>query len=417
MLPRFKVTYVFLSLIVIPPVLSAQAVTGIVANVSNSDRITGAEIRLLDTDSVLHAATYSGENGEFFIEASEVGAYVMEIRQVGFKGRSVTIVLQSNRVIEVRVNLAPAATEIEGITVYGQTAETPEQREFLSRRHLPWAYSFDREEIEQLRPDNIQRVVELGVPGGQMLWPCLIVYLDGRPSHRLTGGSMEYEQWYPLRWVYGIEVYRTYYDIPFKYREPGGGGCGALLIWSTTPASTGAPSIWSIGAGATFTFDRTAIEVGWRTSDPTRYVWSVRGRVGTYSPYDLLGATHASDAGYAEDARPLYLSAYIGKQGPLPFVPWKESVYARIAAGATIYGPQWEVTEPSGDSIVVVRPSVGSRPGAGAELGIGWRLPKGKVRPWIEVRTGAEFIGPGGLRWMVPVVTIGLEFGRGRREL
>ena len=37
---------------------------------------------------------------------------------------------------------------------------------------------------------------------------------------------------FPLDWVYGIEIYRTKYDIPIRYRDPfENPRCGAVMIW------------------------------------------------------------------------------------------------------------------------------------------------------------------------------------------
>ncbi len=39
---------------------------------------------------------------------------------------------------------------------------------------------------------------------------------------------------YPFDWVYAIEVYRSYLDLPLKYRDPEGDRrCGGILIWSS----------------------------------------------------------------------------------------------------------------------------------------------------------------------------------------
>jgi hypothetical protein len=401
-----------------PNVVLAQGVTGIVAELNTAKRLVGAELLLFDTDSVLQGAVYSGENGEFFVEASQSGTYTLEVRHLGYKGRSATLVLQTGKVIEVRVNLAPEATELEGITVYGQTAETPEQREFLSRRYLPWNYTFDMEEIERLHAMDVIDIVDRGVPGGIDGIRCYYVYLDGRPSTTGTGVDLEYKE-IPIGWVYGLEVYRTYLDIPIKYRDPTLDTqmrCGALLIWSTVAPGAGLPAIWAFGLGASVGLERGALDLSWRRSIPDRWVTTLHARTGEYDPYDLLGRAEAAEHGYDAELRPAYASAYIGRQGPALLLPWKRHVFMRAAAGMSVYGGQGGETSVEADTVVTLREDVSPYFGLGAEFAIGVRVPSGKVRPWLELRTGTEYLTLSGFRWLVPLATIGIEFGGDKRR-
>jgi hypothetical protein len=396
--------------ILVPPNTHAQAVTGIVANVNTLERLVGAEVLLFAMDSVLNAATFSGENGEFFIEASEAGTYTMEVRHLGYKGRAVTILLQTDKVIEVRVNLAAEATELEGVTVYGQTAETEDQREFLSRRHLPWNYSFDMEEIERLHAASVYEVVQFGVPGGEAR--CYTVYLDGLPNVSALGVNRAYDK-ISLRFVYGIEVYRYYMDIPIKYRDAFADPqmrCGAILIWSTVAPGAGLPSIWAMGGGGSVNLERWVVEVAWRRGMPGQYVTSVRLRAGQYDPFKLLGSTSADELGFESGARPVYVSGLIGKQGPAPWVN-RESIYSRVSLGATVYGGQPEQVAVEDSSYRVTREEVTPFVGFGGELAVGVRMLRGKIRPWLEVRSGAEYLTRTGFRWLIPVVTVGVDLG------
>jgi hypothetical protein len=408
-----RAAFIAVGATLLPVALGAQAVTGIVANVENLDRVVGAEVLLFTTDSVLHAAAFSGENGEFLVEATESGTYIIEIRRLGFKSQAATIILQSDRVIEVRVNLAPEATELEGITVYGQTAETPEQREFLSRRHLPWNFSFDMEAIERMHAANVNEIVMFGVPGGEMR--CYTIWLDGRPSTTGTGTDLSYGT-IPISWVYGIEVYRYFVDIPLKYRDLSIdplGRCGAILIWSTVAPGAGLPYLWTFGLGASAKLERTVFDVAWRRSVPGRYVTAVRARVGEYDPHELLGDAKATEWGFETDNRPVYASAYIGRQGPAVLLPWKNLLYTRVAAGASFYGGQRGETMTNADTVVSVRETIDPYFGFGGEVALGVRWPpSGTVRPWLELRTGAEYLTRAGFRWMIPVVTVGVEIGR-----
>ncbi len=410
-------TVLFLVVGLAPQGLLAQGVSGLVAELNTAERIVGAELLLFDTDSVLQAAAFSGENGEFLIEAPQSGTYTLEIRHVGYKGRSATMILQTGKVLEVRVNLASEATELEGVTVYGQTAETPEQREFLSRRHLPWNYTFDMEDIERLHASSVTSergsVVSLGVPGGFGGISCYNVYLDGRPSTTGTGVDREYQD-IPIGWVYGVEVYKTYFDIPGKYRDPTLDPtmrCGAILIWSTVAPGAGLPAIWAFGLGASVGLERGVLDISWRRGIPDRWVTSFHARVGEYDPYELLGTAEAVEHGYDSSTRPAYASAYMGRQGPALLLPWKRHIFTRVSAGASVYGGQKGETVVDADTLLTLREDVSPYFGLGAEIAVGFRIPSGKVRPWLEVRTGTEYLTLSEFRWLVPLATIGIEIG------
>ena len=153
--------------------------------------------------------------------------YLLQARRIGYAPDSATIEVPVNEVVEVQINLRPAGIELEEVVVYGRAAETAGQREFESRKGLPWGHWLDRERIEATRQRTVHDVVRFEVPA---LRDCALVYLDGR---RESAFGMDI----PLDWVYGIEVYRSYFNVPIRYRDPfrEGSRCGAILIWTTTP--------------------------------------------------------------------------------------------------------------------------------------------------------------------------------------
>ena len=115
---------------------------------------------------------------------------------------------------------------LDAITVYGLEAATPGQKEFWSRRDLDWAFSFDYTQFEEMGAHTIKEVIQFGVPGGKLPF-CAIVYRDG---WKIGTYQMDH---FALDWVYGIEVYRTHFDIPIRYRDPFvNPRCGAVLIWT-----------------------------------------------------------------------------------------------------------------------------------------------------------------------------------------
>ena len=105
--------------------------------------------------------------------------------------------------------------------------ETEGQREFWSRRHLAWNTSVDYRDIERLHHGNVSQVVEV-----------LPLTIRGcRPLVYVDGWKRQFMNDLPLDWVYGIEVYRGYFSIPQRYRDPfdSKAKCGAVLLWTKKP--------------------------------------------------------------------------------------------------------------------------------------------------------------------------------------
>jgi len=399
--------------------LTAQAVAGTVATTEKGEPLGGANVMLAGVQGQANVAVRTEANGKFLIAVRTPGVYSLRVNYIGFKPAESNVLLQSGDTVEVQVSMVPVATGLEPVTVYG-TRLTREQLEFESRRNVPWGFSFDRDDIDSLKyATTIMEVVDQGVPwgtglafsrGGQRR--CYAVYLDGREAE--TYGSE-----YPLRWVYGMEVYVNYLDIPLKYRDPFrvGYNCGAILLWSNlTPDVIATPTFWTAGVGAGPGIRMWTAEATWRPGIPDRYVTVARVRVGTYSPYELLGSDVASSEGFLADSRSGYVSVYVGKQGPAPLLPWREKVYLRVAPGGTVY---WGGSRQQVDMVGTdfnAGPAIAPFFGIGGELALGYRIPTGKIRPWLEVRSGAEYITRTGLRWLNVAVLLGLEFQVGGME-
>jgi hypothetical protein len=394
-------------------VLSAQVVTGIVTVIESGEALAGANIMLEGAQGQANVAGRSDERGEFLLEARSTGAYYLIVNYIGFKPASTTVLFQAGDTVDVQVSMVPVVSELEPLTVYGRRL-TREQLEFESRKKVPWGYWFNRAAIDNLKyAARVMDIVEQGVPLGSDLarsrggmGRCYGVYLDGREfqTYKLSE--------YPISWLYGMEVYIRYEDIPLKYRNPFyvGRNCGAILLWSNlTRDGSATPTYWTGAVGIAPGIRQWFAEVTWRPGIPDEYVTVARVRAGTYSPYGLLGTDVADDAGFYGDVRPrLFVSTYVGKQGPAPLLQWKDRLYLRIAPGGTVYlGGNVQRIEADGTTINVGQ--ISPFFGFGAELALGYRVPAGKVRPWLEARTGSEYITRTGIRWLSVAVSLGLE--------
>jgi hypothetical protein len=392
-------------------VLSAQVVAGVVTATETGQPLVGANIMLEGAQGQANVAGRSDAVGKFLIVVRSTGAYYLIVNYIGFKPASSTVLLQAGDTVDVQVSMVPVVTELEPVTVYG-TRLTREQLEFESRKNVSWGYWFDRPAIDSLKyAGTVMDIVEQGVPFGSGLAAsrggarqCYAVYLDGRDSDT-------FQSEYPLRWLYGMEVYIKYEDIPIRYRNPFryGYNCGAILLWSNlTPEVLATPTYWTGAVGAAPGIREWSAEITWRPGIPERYVTVARVRAGTYSPYKLLGSEIADGEGFLGDVRRVFVSVYVGKQGPAPLLPWKDRLYLRVAPGGTVYwGGTVQRMEADSTDFNVGR--IAPFFGFGGEFALGYRIPTGKIRPWLEARTGAEYITRTGLRWLNVAVVLGLE--------
>ena len=95
----------------------------------------------------------------------------------------------------------PPAVPLRPVLVIGETATTRGQREFLSRRHLPWSHSFDYADIQQTPVGEISDVLQIGAPLARMR--CMRAYFDGRSVTTSSGqdiGFTDYDGTWFDRW-------------------------------------------------------------------------------------------------------------------------------------------------------------------------------------------------------------------------
>ena len=216
-----------LLLLVLPASLAAQTIVGVVRTRESAMPLEGAEVRVVAIDGTEYLPTQSDMEGRFSLNVSGGGRYALWVRLVGYRASLTVLHLAASDTAVVAVAMEAHLVELEGVTVYGLSVETDGQREFWSRRHLPWNISLDYREIEQLHVGTLPEVLSV-LPFKTRCKPPL-VYVDGwkRPSYYLGNN--------PLDWVYGVEVYRDQYDIPIRYRDGTDPRvkCGAVLVWTT----------------------------------------------------------------------------------------------------------------------------------------------------------------------------------------
>jgi hypothetical protein len=168
-----------------------------------------------------------------------------------------------------------------------------------------------------------------------------------------------------------------------------------------------APDRLSVGLGAQAPdFGRSMLEVGYRRSPrPDAYDFIANLRFGRYSAADMLGSARAQADGFTTGARPLYAATFYGLQGPIPMLRIS-GAYARASVGLTAYLGQ--TGTPGTETTLPVR-GVDPRLAPGMEFAVGIGQPNGWVRPWSEVRAGGEYLSRTGLRFVKPVIAVGVD--------
>ena len=103
---------------------------------------------------------------------------------------------------EHRVSAAnPPAVPLRPVLVIGETATTRGQREFLSRRHLPWNYCKGIMVRGFYAVGEISDVLQIGAPLARMR--CMRAYFDGRSVTTSSGqdiGFTDYDGTWFDRW-------------------------------------------------------------------------------------------------------------------------------------------------------------------------------------------------------------------------
>ncbi len=210
---------------------TAQVVQGIVLAGDPPGALGGVDVQLSDADRGGLWDTKTGHDGRFTQSVGEGGRYAIWVRGVGYRPSLTVVQLGAADTVEVKIQLQTLVVALSGVTVYGLSVRTPGQEEFWSRRDKPWVQSIDYEQLEELRPGNLQHLVHRALPF-KLRCGTPLIYIDGlqQDFQRQLDDT-------PIAWVYGVEVFKNYYDIPTRYRDSTDprSRCGAVFIWKTVP--------------------------------------------------------------------------------------------------------------------------------------------------------------------------------------
>ncbi|MDQ6828671.1 MAG: carboxypeptidase regulatory-like domain-containing protein [Gemmatimonadota bacterium] len=207
--------------------------------------LPGAQLVVLETE----AAATVNDAGAFSLRGLPAGTQTVEVRQVGYAAKRVSVDLSAATPRTVDIVMSERVAELEAVTVYGKKDDRgPDATGFFERKKSGFGQFVAREQIEKINAfticDVLTRTPRLIVTavGGQgcnvsvvgkqsITRPCFpATYLDGAP---LAGGVADAAALIPVEDIAGVEIYVGAAQTPMQFRSMVyGGGCGAIVIWT-----------------------------------------------------------------------------------------------------------------------------------------------------------------------------------------
>jgi hypothetical protein len=287
-------------LLVLGTDVGAQAIVGRVLDETTRDPVAGALVELLEVGGRRVSGSESDEAGLFHVAAPLPGTYVLRLRRLGYaEHTSRPLELRRGELVELEFEVAPEGVKLDPIVVLSRRDTEPGRDQFERRRARERGVFLDADDIEARNPRTPVEALQ-GVPGVLLTpmgtgdggdvrwairatrgWQCLVVFLDhavepvvvsmdrsgvlmrsgvGTPRGGLTNpgsgglrsgrghrfifspsGDLN-EQVVDPRNLRGIEVYRTYAEVPEELRrtlrishiwqDDYLGPCGLVLVWT-----------------------------------------------------------------------------------------------------------------------------------------------------------------------------------------
>jgi hypothetical protein len=279
---------------------AAQTIVGRVLDATTRDPVAGALVELLDAGGGRVAASESDGAGLFRVAAQLPGTYVLRLRRLGYaEHTSRPLELRRGELVELEFEVSPEGVKLDPIVVLSRRDTEPGRDQFARRSARERGVFLDAEAIAARNPRSPAEALR-GVPGVLLTpvgageggdlrwairatrgWQCLVVFLDhaAEPvlvsldrsgllrrsgvgalrgglsspgSGGLRGAPRDLylfsrfgdlnEQVVDVRHLRGIEVYRTYAEVPDElkrtlrlshvWQDDYLGPCGLVLVWT-----------------------------------------------------------------------------------------------------------------------------------------------------------------------------------------
>jgi TonB family protein len=225
--------------------LGAQA-TGTAGTIAGAVRdssgglLGGADVSIVGTG--LHAI--SDTSGRFRLVGVPAGVGTLHVRRLGYRARSVSIVVEAGGTATISVALLRLPQELDPVLV--EASRQPAARYlqgFYERRSKGHGYFVTRDQIASRNTSELTDVLRSLVPAvritssrmarnavrlrGSRCAP--LVWLDGAPA---MAGEFDLDFISPET-VSGIEVYAGPATVPVEFRSTRGiEACGVIVVWS-----------------------------------------------------------------------------------------------------------------------------------------------------------------------------------------
>jgi hypothetical protein len=237
--------------ILLPTIIDAQQIRGVVVEDSTGQPISGAKIELLAADATVRASTSSAATGWFELLAQSGGQFLVRASHAAYRGvRTFAVTLGPQEVITVVVRLsggpiplAPLvvkASALDGLGGFRERARRGAYGRFITRADLDKNGSFSLAHALRFTPEvAIERVRD----GPFMTDGIFMRSLGGScvPGIYLNGLAMPVDRGFDINdlinvdEIEGIEVYRNSLSVPAEFvrlNDQPGVWCGVIAVWS-----------------------------------------------------------------------------------------------------------------------------------------------------------------------------------------
>jgi hypothetical protein len=260
--------------------LEAQRVTGRIIDAATGERVSTAQIALLDQDGARVRVGVSDSAGYFQLEARRPAAYRLRAERIGYGDyTSVEVDLKAGETVSVVIRLTARGIPLKPLEVRARGGDERGQDGFERRRAHGKGIFLTVDSIRARRPAVVSDAF-YGIPGVHVFeglgsvrlismygGKCFVMFVDHMPRGTLVGTMPDLRQplgmpddegvvnrWLKVEWIKGIEVYRDISEVPRElrtasrladlYPTPGplmgrsSGGrirneaCGMIWIWT-----------------------------------------------------------------------------------------------------------------------------------------------------------------------------------------
>ena len=224
----------------------AQVIAGLVLDATTGEPIPAMDVVVRNVRQEILGRTISGDDGRFWVSVPDPGLYRLTVSGLGYDSTGVAEVAVTrgqNLYVELRVE--PRAIGLGGITVTApRTVPWLLASGFYDRQQRGFGHFIGPKDLERV-PGSVPSQILRRVPGIRVLMGGRIVIRGGEglmgggchPRVLVDGVAVRIgaddslDDYIPLQWIEGIEVYKSAPSIPAHWRAHN--VCGLIAIWTS----------------------------------------------------------------------------------------------------------------------------------------------------------------------------------------